>query len=42
MFMKVEQHSWIKIEVAWGNSAQDYYQGLHEAFGDICHIMPVA
>ena len=34
MFTKVEQRSWIKIEVARGRSAQECFQGLREACGD--------
>jgi hypothetical protein len=34
MLTKQEQRSWIKIEVAWGRSAQNCYQGLREACGD--------
>jgi hypothetical protein len=34
MFTKQEQHSWIKIEVARGLSAQNCHQGLREAGGD--------
>jgi hypothetical protein len=30
---KLEQRSWIKIEVARGRSAQDCFQGLREACG---------
>ncbi|KAJ4428030.1 hypothetical protein ANN_24044 [Periplaneta americana] len=34
MFTKLEQRSWIKIEVARGRSAQECFQGLREACGD--------
>ncbi|KAJ4433872.1 hypothetical protein ANN_16185 [Periplaneta americana] len=34
MFTKLEQRSWIKIEVARGRSAQECFQELHEACGD--------
>jgi len=34
MFMKEDQRSWIKIEVAQGRSAQTCLQGLREACGD--------
>ncbi|KAJ4443292.1 hypothetical protein ANN_04960 [Periplaneta americana] len=34
MFTKLEQRSWIKIEVARGRSAQESFQGLYEACGD--------
>ncbi|KAJ4437779.1 hypothetical protein ANN_13717 [Periplaneta americana] len=33
-FTKLEQRSWIKIEVTRGHSAQEYFQGLHEAYAD--------
>ena len=33
MFTKLEQHSWIKIEVARGRSTHDCFQGLREACG---------
>ncbi|KAJ4436961.1 hypothetical protein ANN_17093 [Periplaneta americana] len=31
---KLEQRSWIKIEMARGHSAQECFQGLREACGD--------
>ena len=34
MFTKLEQLSWIKIEVAWGRSTQECFQELREASGD--------
>ena len=34
MFTKLEQRSWIKIEVAQGRSTQECFQGLCEACGD--------
>ena len=34
MFAKLEQRSWIKIEVARGRSTQECCQGLREACGD--------
>ena len=34
MFTKLEQCSWIKIEVAQGRSIQECFQGLREACGD--------
>ena len=34
MFTKLEQRSWIKIEVARGHSIQECFKGLSEAFGD--------
>ena len=34
MFTKVEQCSWIKIEVARDCSTQEHFQGLHEARGN--------
>ena len=34
MFTKLEQHSWIKIEVARGHSTQECFQGLREACGE--------
>ncbi|KAJ4448832.1 hypothetical protein ANN_00223 [Periplaneta americana] len=34
MFTKLEQRSWIKIEVARGRSAQECFQGLREACDD--------
>ncbi|KAJ4433002.1 hypothetical protein ANN_15259 [Periplaneta americana] len=34
MFTKLEQRSWIKIEVTRGRSAQECFQGLREACGD--------
>ncbi|KAJ4450773.1 hypothetical protein ANN_02203 [Periplaneta americana] len=34
MFTKLEQCSWIKIEVARGRSAQECFQGLRESCGD--------
>ncbi|KAJ4452182.1 hypothetical protein ANN_03700 [Periplaneta americana] len=34
MFTKLEQRSWIKIEVARGRSAQECFQRLREACGD--------
>ena len=34
MFTKLEQQSWIKIEVARGHSTQECFQGRHEACGD--------
>ena len=34
MFTKLEQHSWIKIEVARDHSTQECFQGLREACGD--------
>ncbi|KAJ4447549.1 hypothetical protein ANN_09556 [Periplaneta americana] len=33
-FTKLEQRSWIKIEVTRGRSAQECFQGLHEAYAD--------
>ena len=35
MFTKLEQRSWIKIEVARGHSTQEYFQGLREALHGI-------
>ncbi|PSN39634.1 hypothetical protein C0J52_27943 [Blattella germanica] len=35
MFTKLEQRSWIKIEVARGRSTQECFQGLREACGDV-------
>ena len=34
MFTKLEQRSWIKIEVARGRSTHEYFHGLGEACGD--------
>ena len=34
MFKKLEQRSWIKIEVARCRSIQEFIQGLREACGD--------
>ena len=34
MFTKLEQRSWIKIEVTRGRSTQEYFQGLREACCD--------
>ena len=34
MFTKLEQHSWIKIEVARGRSTQECLQGQREACCD--------
>ena len=34
MFTKVEQHSWIEVEVARCRSTQECFQELHEACGD--------
>ena len=34
MFTKLDQCSWIKIEVAWARSTQECFQGLREACGD--------
>ena len=34
MFTKLEQYSWIKIEVAWGCNTQECFQGMCEACGD--------
>ena len=34
MFTKLEQRSWIKIEVARRRSTQECFQGLGEACGD--------
>ena len=34
MFTKLEQRSWIKIEVERGRRTQECFQGLHEACGD--------
>ena len=34
MFTKLEQHSWIKIEVAQVRSNQECFQGQREARGD--------
>ena len=34
MFTKLEQRSWIKIELARGRSTQECFQGLREACGD--------
>ena len=34
MFTKLEQRSWIKIEVERGCSTQERFQRLHEAYGN--------
>ena len=34
MFTKLEQRSWITIEVARGRNTQEYFQGLPEVCGD--------
>ena len=33
MFTELEQHSWIKIDVARGRSTQECFQGLRGALG---------
>ena len=33
MCTKLEQHTWIKIEVARGRNTQECFKGLHEALG---------
>ena len=34
MFTKVEQRSWMKIEMERGRTMQECFEGLHEACGD--------
>ena len=39
MFTKLEQRSWIKIEVVRSRSTQECFQGLREALGCTDHII---